>query len=58
MHLEGFQFPAKNFQCKACHKFGPLDKPLFPEDSTKTSSLQAQKTQSAPVEGWDHSCTS
>ena len=21
-HVEGFQFPAKKFQCKACHKFG------------------------------------
>ena len=21
-HLEGFQCPAKKFQCKACHKFG------------------------------------
>ena len=27
-----------------------LYKPLFPEDSTKTSSVQAQETQSAPVE--------
>ena len=21
-HLEGFQYPAKKFQCKVCHKFG------------------------------------
>ena len=22
VHLEGFQYPAKKYQCKACHKFG------------------------------------
>ena len=34
----------------------PLHKPLFPENPTKTSQLQAQKTHCASVEGWDHSC--
>ena len=55
-HLEGFKCPSMTFQCKACHKFDHYNKPLSPKDSTKTSSLQAQESQSTPVEGWDHSC--
>ena len=39
-HVEGFQCPAKNFQCKACHKFGHFTSLCFQK---KASSFQIQK---------------
>ena len=47
-HVEGFQCPAKKFQCKACHKFGHFTslcyqkkQALFKSRKTKVHELQA-----------------
>ena len=32
-HIEGFQCPAKNYQCKACHKFGHFTSMCFQKKS-------------------------
>ena len=33
-HLEGFQHPAKKYQCKACHKFGHFTSICFQKKQT------------------------
>ena len=34
-HLEGFQCPAKGYQCKSCHKFGHFTSLCFMKDQQK-----------------------
>ena len=47
IHVEGFQCPAKKFQCKACHKFGHFtslcyQKKQAPFKSRKQKAYQLQ----------------
>ena len=37
VHLEGFQCPAKKYQCKACHKFGHFTSMCYQKKHTHTS---------------------
>ena len=42
-HLEGFQCPAKKFQCKACHKFGHLTSLCFQKNQQKQIHCKSRK---------------
>ena len=42
-HLEGFQYPAINYQCKACHKFGHYTSLCFQKAQQKQSSYKHRK---------------
>ena len=39
-HLEGFQCPAKKYQCKACHKFGHYTRLCFQKAQHKQSNYK------------------
>ena len=39
-HLEGFQCPAKKYQCKACHKFSQYTSPCFQKSQQKQSNYK------------------
>ena len=42
-HLEGFQCPAKKFQCKACHKFGHFTSLYFQKNQQKQAHYKLRK---------------
>ena len=42
-HLEGFQCPAKTFQCKACHKFGHYTSLCFQKTQQKQANHKHRK---------------
>ena len=42
-HLEGFQYPAKKFQCKACHKFGHYTSLCFQKTQQKQANYKHRK---------------
>ena len=42
-HLEGFQCPAKKFQCKACHKFGHFTCLFYQKNQQKQASYKSRK---------------
>ena len=42
-HLEGFQCPAKRFQCKACHKFGHYTSLYFQKIQQKQAPYKHRK---------------
>ena len=42
-HLEGFQCPAKKFQCKACHKFGHFTSLCFEKNQQKQAHYKSRK---------------
>ena len=42
-HLEGFQCPAKKFQCKACHKFGHFTSFCYQKSQQKQVPYKSRK---------------
>ena len=49
-HLEGFQCPAKRYQCKSCPKIWALHKLVLHERPAKTSISQAPQTKNASAD--------
>ena len=43
VHLEGFQCPAKKFQCKACHKFGHFTGLCYQKNQQKQAPYKSRK---------------
>ena len=43
MHTKGFQCPAKNFQCKVCHKFGHSTTVCYQKNQQTSSSFKPRK---------------
>ena len=62
VHIEGFQCPAKKYQCKACHKFGHFTSMCFQKKQApfkhrkpKVHQLQAGGTHVHRSASYDHS---
>ena len=43
MHAKGLQCPAKNFQCKVCHKFGHFTTVCYQKNQQTSSSFKPRK---------------
>ena len=48
-HIEGFQWPAKKFQCKACHKFGYFTSLCFQRNQQKQAPYKFRKPKIHPL---------
>ena len=62
VHLEGFQCPAKKYQCKACHKFGHFTSMCYQKKQAyskprrpKVHQLQAGTVYACNSASYDHS---
>ena len=61
VHIEGFQCPAKKYQCKACHKFGHFTSMCFQKKQApfkhrkpKAHQIQAGSTHAHRSASYDH----
>ena len=61
VHVEGFQCPAKKYQCKACHKFGHFTSMCFQKKQApfkhrkpKAHQIQAGSTHAHRSASYDH----
>ena len=62
VHIEGFQCPAKKYQCKACHKFGHFTSMCYQKKQApskhrkpKVDQIQAGSTHAHRSASYDHS---
>ena len=62
VHIEGFQSPAKKYQCKACHKFGHFTSMCFQKKQApnrhrkpKVHQIQAGRSHAHRSASYDHS---
>ena len=43
MHAKGFQYPARKFQCKVCHKFGHFTTVCYQQNQKTSNSFKPRK---------------
>ena len=52
-HLEGFQCPAKRFQCKTCHKFGHFTSLCYQKNQQKQAPYKSRKPKAYQLKAGD-----
>ena len=53
LHAKGFQCPARNFQCKICHKFGHFTTVCYQKSQQSSTSFRNKKTQGTTTSSGD-----
>ena len=56
-HIKGFHCPAKNYQCKVCHKYGHFFKFLLPNEEPSSPQEQYKAPRGTPTESGPSVCT-